>query len=373
MTLVQAPRPERIATALAAAAEVECVLVGKLDLAALDVVDVVYGSAASSPLSVDEVTDETLRAVELALRWQRAGSSNGAEVVLTVEPCPEASTLWITSGRCLVGLVAPPESDATFVTFAHAEADVEFTRRKRDVARVALLHASAAFGAVPTRPRADAELVVERLAIPILVVDHRGEVLYRNAAATSALAVGKGLGVVERRLWVERPDDRKRLADAITAAMLATPRQTGVVHLDPEGGPPLVLCVLPAAAAQPLAIVAYGRALAECPMADAVLQSFGLTLAERRLALHFLGGASIEDAAVAANLKKSTARSYLNRIFGKTHYGRQAELVALLTRLVPPLHPVEAAALASAGRPQRSWPVAGHGGKLGHHALRSDP
>jgi DNA-binding CsgD family transcriptional regulator len=60
---------------------------------------------------------------------------------------------------------------------------------------------------------------------------------------------------------------------------------------------------------------------------------FELTPAEARLAQGLSRGESLEEVAQALNVKMSTARTQLAAIFGKTQTGRQARLVAMLSRL----------------------------------------
>ncbi len=66
-----------------------------------------------------------------------------------------------------------------------------------------------------------------------------------------------------------------------------------------------------------------------------ILQAvFGLTKAEARLAWELTCGDTIEDIAEEHGVSISTARVQLKSIFAKMGTSRQAELVALLTRLV---------------------------------------
>ena len=63
-------------------------------------------------------------------------------------------------------------------------------------------------------------------------------------------------------------------------------------------------------------------------------QFFKLTPAEARVAQFIARAETIEDAACALSIKLCTARSHLAAICEKTATARQAELVALLCRLV---------------------------------------
>ena len=60
---------------------------------------------------------------------------------------------------------------------------------------------------------------------------------------------------------------------------------------------------------------------------------FDLTVAEARLAQRLARGDSVEEVALALNIKMTTARTQLAAIFTKTDTRRQAKLVAILSRV----------------------------------------
>ena len=69
------------------------------------------------------------------------------------------------------------------------------------------------------------------------------------------------------------------------------------------------------------------------PKAEVLKQMFGLTGAEATLAIRIALGDSIQDVAAARQITLGTARVQLKSVLYKTRSRRQAELVALLTRL----------------------------------------
>ncbi len=73
----------------------------------------------------------------------------------------------------------------------------------------------------------------------------------------------------------------------------------------------------------------------ECPEpSEAILQQlFGTTRAEARIANRLLCGESLQEIAEATGVSIGTVRSQMKALFVKTGTHRQAELVALLTRL----------------------------------------
>ncbi|MCB2064866.1 MAG: helix-turn-helix transcriptional regulator [Novosphingobium sp.] len=69
---------------------------------------------------------------------------------------------------------------------------------------------------------------------------------------------------------------------------------------------------------------------------DELRYRFGLTVAEATLAYEMLAGDGRQAAAERCGISINTARTHLTRIFDKTGVKRQAELVALVNRLIPP-------------------------------------
>jgi DNA-binding NarL/FixJ family response regulator len=69
------------------------------------------------------------------------------------------------------------------------------------------------------------------------------------------------------------------------------------------------------------------------PSESLLRRLFDLTPAEARLAQALTCGDSLEEVAERLNVKMTTARTQLAAIFAKTHTSRQAQLVAILSRL----------------------------------------
>ncbi|WP_026190564.1 helix-turn-helix transcriptional regulator [Methylobacterium sp. WSM2598] len=69
------------------------------------------------------------------------------------------------------------------------------------------------------------------------------------------------------------------------------------------------------------------------PSPEVLKRIFSLTSSEARLAIEIAAGRSPEEIADAAHVAVGTVRKQLATVFAKTNTHRQAELVALLTRL----------------------------------------
>jgi DNA-binding CsgD family transcriptional regulator len=65
--------------------------------------------------------------------------------------------------------------------------------------------------------------------------------------------------------------------------------------------------------------------------------SFDLTPAEARMLQHLAAGVTLAEAAKTLGVSTNTAKTHLARIFLKTGVSRQADLIAMVDRLVPPI------------------------------------
>lgn len=75
------------------------------------------------------------------------------------------------------------------------------------------------------------------------------------------------------------------------------------------------IVVLPINEVPRLALIVFGQEEAgDSALSELLLETLGLTAAERRLAQQLLGGKSLAAAAAESNLTISTARSYLKVI-----------------------------------------------------------
>lgn len=175
-----------------------------------------------------------------------------------------------------------------------------------------------------------------------LLVDRRGFVLRTNSVADAKL--GAGLRVVQRRLVADDPETSNALARLIGQSV-RNPAE-GAILMPPLAVPrtdrrPLVVYALPLlgmirdlfGAACAMVVV---RDLDERPPPPTVhLKTlFGLTPAESALAARLAAGEPLEAVADELGIARETARNHLKAIFAKTGVHRQAELAALLGRLL---------------------------------------
>jgi DNA-binding CsgD family transcriptional regulator len=191
--------------------------------------------------------------------------------------------------------------------------------------------------------RADAlTATLDLMTTGVVLVDAEGAVLHLNAAAHGMLEAC-GLTVdAAGRLGARETAQQARIRAAL-GGMGTKTTDGGGIPLIGAGGRLHLAYVLPirAGSARPRLLPDAAAAIfltsARGPPGDlgAVAEAFGLTPAETRLLEHLVGGASLDEAAAALNVARTTTRTHLDRILGKTGTRRQAALVSLINRLVP--------------------------------------
>jgi DNA-binding CsgD family transcriptional regulator len=67
--------------------------------------------------------------------------------------------------------------------------------------------------------------------------------------------------------------------------------------------------------------------------AEWIMDAYGLTLAEARVALCAASGATIPEAAHRLNVSPNTIKTHLRKVFAKTGASRQAELARLMASI----------------------------------------
>ncbi len=161
--------------------------------------------------------------------------------------------------------------------------------------------------------------VAERLRHGVLLVDRRNAVVYANAAASrlGRTNVERVLAVAERGDGVVTSTDDKPLVVRVVA--LRGPRDLFGVS----------------GAERAIFIVAPGQR--PLPTAKMLGELYGLTPAEAKVVLALARGATLREIASENGTSDATVRTQLKCALEKTRTRRQAELVALVQALAPPL------------------------------------
>ena len=181
----------------------------------------------------------------------------------------------------------------------------------------------------------------------VVIVGDRGRILHANAAARKMLSACEPIAAVNGMLSIHDTKADHDLADAIALARTDEGKiGSGGIGIALPSEEPTLAHVLPLAHGDlrtrlvPQATAAVFITRAEGgPPADigALAANFGLTPAETRMLEHLAGGTALPEVAEALGISRWTAKTHLHRIFSKTGVSRQADLIALVDRLLPPV------------------------------------
>ncbi len=187
--------------------------------------------------------------------------------------------------------------------------------------------------------------VLDRMAMPTLLVDERMSPLLANASADQLLSrrsvfLRLGDGAIATRYSRETRDLRDAVIEAITnkADMRA-------VRLNDDQANLMLAVVVPArfhdgdAERNVAMIVVHELGAISAP--PCVLAALGLLPSEQRFLDSFLRSNSLAETAQRINLSQESARTYLKRIRAKLGVHRQIDLARLVLGLVPPLSPAD--------------------------------
>ncbi len=186
--------------------------------------------------------------------------------------------------------------------------------------------------------------VLDRLSSGVILLDRRARVLYANAAARALDATSGALRLGKANVTAVSPSHARELETLIRAVLGGVPMVSMSVPRVSDGLAVTILAVsvrgkdaarfadlhLPDAAVM-LFIVDPANRL-DIPPA-VVMDAYGLTRAEARVALAVSSGLSVPEVAIQLGLSPNTVKTHLRRVFAKTGTGRQAELVRLMTSI----------------------------------------
>ena len=204
-----------------------------------------------------------------------------------------------------------------------------------------------------SRQLADALMVKEGLAAAVdrapygfFVLGPDRRLRHVNATGQQMLAQAGGLRLIAGRLATGSTAETARLEALIGAACGPAGARVGgsMAIRRPDGRSPLSLTVAPARTDRmalfntgPTAVVCVSDPEAAVDVSELQLREvFGLTGAQAKVAIALFEGRTAREAADALGLSFFTVRAHLARIFEKTGVNRQAELVALMTRMMGP-------------------------------------
>lgn len=191
------------------------------------------------------------------------------------------------------------------------------------------------------------EQALDALSCGVVMTDERGAILHANHAATHMLRNGSPVHGAQGILHAKTPAAQKELRAAIRLAAQENGEigSTGLaICLTDAGSAPVFAHVLPMAHGdmgtrlKPETVAAvFINAEPEAESgARLIAAAFDLTPAETRVLGSLLAGRTLAETAEALGVAPTTAKSHLEAIFAKTGVSRQADLMRLVARVVPP-------------------------------------
>jgi DNA-binding CsgD family transcriptional regulator len=183
----------------------------------------------------------------------------------------------------------------------------------------------------------------QRMFVGAAALDYAGRVVMTNPAADGLL--GDGLTIRNARLTAAEPNGADRLGGLILASItrrailsertlvtIAIPRPSGKRALQ------LMACPLGSRSISEFSpirsiILIVDPEQKRVPISQVLVQQFGLTVSEGRLARRLAAGEPLAAAAASLHLTEESARTYLKSLLSKTSTHKQSELVALLASL----------------------------------------
>jgi DNA-binding CsgD family transcriptional regulator/PAS domain-containing protein len=187
---------------------------------------------------------------------------------------------------------------------------------------------------------------LDALRCAVVLTDARGAILYANSSAEHMLRDGGPVRAAGGLLQAGAPAAAAELRAAIRQAAEDESGigKTGLaIRLTEPDMPPIFAHVLPLIGGdlrtrlQPEAAAAVFIGTGdEHDGAETAAVAFGLTPAETRVLAILLAGRTLAETAATLGIASATAKTHLDHIFSKTGVTRQADLMRLGARLVPP-------------------------------------
>jgi DNA-binding CsgD family transcriptional regulator len=194
------------------------------------------------------------------------------------------------------------------------------------------------------RQNAAASDALDRWALGLIILDHKGHVMLTNRRADEIVRQGDGVAVSADGVRTSVPRETVALRALILGAIKKGSNGSlpgGALTVSrPSSKRPFTLFVAPACAHKRLFSVNGAAAVVfvgdpetrENTNEELIRHLYKLTPAESRLLALLLAETDLKRVAERMHIRMNTARTHLKRIFEKTGTKRQAELVGLLLR-----------------------------------------
>jgi len=191
---------------------------------------------------------------------------------------------------------------------------------------------------------------LDGLLAGVFVLDAKGRIVHSNRAAERQLRTSQAMRVEGNMLVPRQAGARAALARALEEIARGDGHSVDAsttIALTNGPDPGFIATVLPINRGQRRGVFAPFSAAAavfvqdpaEAPLmpGEAFAKLHGLTAGELRVLLAMAPGLGLKEAADVLGISESTARTHLQRIFGKTGTTKQVELIHLLRASSPPV------------------------------------
>jgi DNA-binding CsgD family transcriptional regulator len=184
---------------------------------------------------------------------------------------------------------------------------------------------------------------LDRIAVGIALLDCKAGVLFANKALR-LMTIDGALSLRNQELSTYSAPHARRLNDLIQSASRGAPAATMAIP-HPIDGRSVTLQVSPVRSRdldrftglgmRDAAAIAFvlDPAVSTTVPAEWVMDAYGLTLAEARVALHAASGRSVAEVGALLKISPNTVKTHLRRVFAKTGIHRQAELSSIIASL----------------------------------------
>lgn len=184
--------------------------------------------------------------------------------------------------------------------------------------------------------------VLDKLADGVAVLDRKGRILFANAAVRHLSEDGSLR--LHHSVSTHSPTHSQRLSELIRAALQGAPGGTLSLPRNIDGR---LLTILVSSIrgkdigrlsdegvkdAAVMVFVVDPANRRSIPLGQ-IMDAYGLTHAEARVALAASSGNTIQETAQSLNLSPNTIKTHLRRVFAKTATARQAELAGLIAAI----------------------------------------
>jgi DNA-binding NarL/FixJ family response regulator len=191
--------------------------------------------------------------------------------------------------------------------------------------------------------RGNLEASIEQLLVPCVLLNDAQRIVAMNRAARNLIENHDTLAVRQDRLAVLHPEAARRLNALIRSCLPGSSgdrlSDSGFVKLPRKDRMPLVISVTafrnnrqtgPWNDNQTVALLFYDPERKIFPSEQILLEIYGLTRAEARVATLLTSGCRIEEITGKLQVSENTVKCHLKAIFAKTGTHRQSEVVSLL-------------------------------------------